>query len=125
MYGGYGNTNLAGNEVPSGYDEINPDEPVRLPGRPSEKPSFINTEKDPLGPDRTGRDSYNMEKKTGEDKLKVKYQGNSPLSINENATAKAQYYKNKAALEQFGKRKVDLYKESSLLNEEQIKPDLL
>jgi hypothetical protein len=55
MYGGNGNTNLAGTNVPQGYNEINPLEPVRLAGRPSENPSFINTEKDPLGPDRTGR----------------------------------------------------------------------
>lgn len=123
MYGGYGNTNLAGNEVPQGYNEINPDEPVRQPGRPSENPSFINTAADPLGPDRTGRDSYNKAKTSGEDKLKVKYQGNSPLSLNE-SRARAEYYKHKQALEQFGKRNVDLYKESDLLNEDQIKPDL-
>ena len=123
MYGGYGNTNLAGNEVPQGYDEINPNEPVRMPGRPSENPSFINTEKDPLGPDRTGRDSYNMEKRTGEDKLKVKYQGNSPLALKERT--RAEYYKNKLVLEQMGKRNVDLFKQSDLLNEDQIKRDLL
>lgn len=125
MYGGYGNTNLAGTEVPQGYDEMNPDEPMRQPGRPSENPSFINTEKDPLGPDRLGRDSYSAEKTTGEDKLKTKYQGNSPLALNENAMTRAQYFKNKNVLEQFGKRKIDLFQESNLLNEDQIKRDLL
>ena len=124
MYGGNGNTNLAGTEVPQGYNEINPNEPYRRPGRPSENPSFINTAADPLGPDRLGRDDMNKAKTSGEDKLKTKYQGNSPLALNE-SRAKAEYYKNKAALEQFGKRNVDLYKESSLLNEDQIKPDLL
>lgn len=124
MYGGNGNTNLAGTEVPQGYDEINPDEPYRRPGRPSENPSFINTAEDPLGPDRLGREDMNKAKTSGEDKLKTKYQGNSPLALNE-SRAKAEYYKNKTALEQFGKRNVNLYKESSLLNEDQIKPDLL
>jgi len=125
MYGGNGNTNLAGTNVPQGYDEMNPLEPVRLAGRPSENPSFINTEKDPLGPDRTGRLGYDQAGKTGEDKLKVKYQGNSPLSLTENTTAKAQYLRNKSSLEQFGRRKVDLYQQSELLNEDQIKPDLI
>jgi hypothetical protein len=125
MYGGYGNTNLAGTEVPQGYDEMNPDEPMRQPGRPSENPSFINTEKDPLGPDRLGRDSYSAEKTTGEDKLKTKYQGNSPLALNENTMTKTQYFKNRATLEQFGKRKIDLFQQSDLLNEDQIKRDLL
>ena len=125
MYGGNGNTNLAGTEVPQGYNEINPLEPTRMPGRPSENPSFINTTADPLGPDRTGREDMNKAKTSGEDKLRVKYQGNSPLALNENAGAKAAYYKNKAALEQFGKRSVDLYKESDLLNEDQIKRDLI
>ena len=37
MYGGYGNTNLAAADTPQGYNEIDPNEPVRLPGRPKIK----------------------------------------------------------------------------------------
>ena len=126
MYGGYGNTNLAGTDVPQGYNELNPLEPSRLPGRPSENPSFIDTEKDPMGPDRLGKDEYNQASQAGENKLKTKYQGSSALSLQEKQNrTKAEYYKNKQLLEQFSKRNVDLYKQSSLLNEDQIKPDLI
>jgi hypothetical protein len=123
MYGGNGNTNLAGTEVPQGYNEINPNEPVKLPGRPQEKTSLINTQGDPLGQDRTGLYAMKAKATSGEDSLKVKYQGNSPLALEYNNT-KAVYYKNKEVLAELGKRKVDLYKDSDLLNENQIKPDL-
>ena len=65
---------------------------------------------------------------SGEDSLRVKYKGNSPLALKENkergSTTVAAYLTNKTTLEAFGKRRVDLYKESDLLNENQIKPDL-
>lgn len=128
MYGGYGNTNLANTEVPQGYDEINPTEPTKLPGRPQDKVSLINTSDDPLGRDRMGVYDLKSKPTTGEDNLKVKYKGNSPLALKEarehNNNTVAAYLKNKSALEAFGKRRVDLYKESDLLNENQIKPDL-
>lgn len=123
MYGGNGNTNLANTEVPQGYDEINPNEPVKLPGRPQDQVSLINTADDPLGNDRMGTYDLKAKPKTGEDSLKVKYQGGSPMAL-ENAATRVVYHKSKSLLEQFGKRKVDLYKESELLNESQIKPDL-
>ena len=129
MYGGNGNTNLAGTEVPQGYDEINPNEPVKLPGRPADKVSLINTSDDPLGRDRMGVYDLKSKPTTGEDSLKVKYKGNSPLSLRENREPNnvtiAAYLRNKSSLEAFGKRRVDLYKESDLLNENQIKPDLI
>jgi len=123
MYGGNGNTNLAGTEVPQGYDEINPNEPVKLPGRPQDKVSLINTDDDPLGRDRMGVYDLKAKPNSGEDALKVKYQGGSPLAL-ENAKTKAVYYNNKIMLEQMGKRKIDLYKQSELLNEDQLRPDL-
>ena len=123
MYGGYGNTNLAGNEVPQGYDEINPDEPTKLPGRPQDKVSLINTSDDPLGRDRMGVYDLKSKPTTGEDSLKIKYKGDSPVSLKENAITKAAFLKNKKALEDWG-RKVHLYKESELLNENQIRKDL-
>lgn len=124
MYGGNGNTNLAGTEVPQGYDEINPDEPVKLPGRPENKVSLINTADDPLGSDRMGVYDLKSKPTTGEDSLKVKYKGNSPLSLKEQSNATtAAYLTNKSTLADFSRR-VNLYKESNLLNENQIKPDL-
>jgi len=123
MYGGNGNTNLAGTEVPQGYNEINPNEPVKLPGRPQDKVSLINTDDDPLGRDRMGVYDLKAKPNSGEDALKVKYQGGSPLAL-ENARTKAVYFNNKVMLEQMGKRKIDLYKQSELLNEDQLRPDL-
>jgi len=125
MYGGNGNTNLANTEVPQGYDEINPNEPVKLPGRPESKVSLINTSDDPLGRDRMGVYDLKSKPNTGEDNLKTKYKGGSPLSLKEQVSATtAAYLTNKKALEDLGRR-VNLYKESDLLNENQIKPDLL
>lgn len=122
MYGGYGNTNLANTEVPQGYDELNPNEPVKLPGRPEDKVSLINTSDDPLGRDRMGVYDLKSKPTTGEDSLKIKYKGDSPLSLKENTLTKATYLKNKTVLEALG-RKVNLYKESELLSESNIKPD--
>jgi hypothetical protein len=128
MYGGYGNTNLAGTEVPQGYDEINPDEPVKLPGRPESKVSLINTSDDPLGRDRMGVYDLKSKPNTGEDNnsLKHKFQGGNPLALKESRNrTTAAYLTNKTTLEAFGKRKVDLFKDQSqLLNEDQIKRDL-
>jgi len=124
MYGGYGNTNLANTEVPQGYDEINPDEPVKLPGRPEDKVSLINTADDPLGTDRMGVYDLKSKPTAGEDSLKSKYKGGSPLSLKEQKSRTVTaYLNNKSTLESFG-RKINLYKESNLLNENQIKPDL-
>lgn len=122
MYGGYGNTNLANTEVPQGYDELNPNEPVKLPGRPEDKVSLINTSDDPLGRDRMGVYDLKAKPTTGEDSLKIKYKGDSPLSLKENTTTKATYLRNKSVLEELG-RKVHLYKESELLSERNIRPD--
>lgn len=124
MYGGNGNTNLAGTEVPQGYDEINPNEPVKLPGRPESKVSLINTSDDPLGRDRMGVYDLKAKSNSGEDGLKAKYKGHTVGSLNEQSTPTVSaYLRNKSTLEDFGKRRVNLYKESDLLNENQIKPD--
>ena len=62
----------------------------------------------------------------GEDTLKTKFQGGSPLALKENRhITMGAYLTNKSTLEAFGKRKTDLFKEKSeLLNENQIKRDL-
>ena len=78
----------------------------------------------PLGSDRIGTYDVKSKPKSGEDALKVKYQGGSPLAM-ENLQTKAVYHKNKMLLEQFGKRKTDLFDQGNLLNEDQIKPDLI
>ncbi len=128
MYGGYGTAPLSGQNVPQGYDETNPGEPVKLPGRPANKVSLINTSDDPLGRDRMGVYDLKSKSNSGEDGLRAKFTGGSPLSLRENKnTTVAAYLTNKAALESFKKNKrVNIYendKTSELLDESRIRPD--
>ena len=128
MYGGYGSAPLSGQNVPQGYDETNPNEPTKLPGRPANKVSLINTADDPLGSDRMGVYDLKSKATSGEDGLKTKFTGGSPLSLRENKnTAVASYLSNKAVLESYKKHKrVNIYEEnktSQLLDESRIKPD--
>jgi hypothetical protein len=126
--GGYGSQAFLGSNVPQGYDETNPNEPTKLPGRPENKVSLINTAEDPLGRDRMGIYDLKSKPNTGEDgnTLKNKFHGKSPLSLKENhGVTTAAYLKNKSSLEKmFPKRKVALFEaQSDLLNEDLIKPD--
>jgi len=128
MYGGYGTAPLSGQNVPQGYDETNPSEPIKLPGRPSNKVSLINTSEDPLGRDRMGVYDLKSKSISGEDGLKAKFTGGSPLSLREGKnTTVATYLTNKAAFESFKKNKrVNIYendKTSELLDESRIRPD--
>jgi hypothetical protein len=130
MYGGYGSAPLSGNNVPQGYDETNPGEPVKLPGRPENKVSLINTSDDPLGRDRMGVYDLKSKPNTGEDgpSLKSKFTGGSPLSLRENKNSTvAAYLTNKSTLESFKKNKrINIYEEKNnnqLLDETRIKPD--
>jgi hypothetical protein len=128
MYGGYGSAPLSGQNVPQGYDETNPGEPTKLPGRPSNKVSLINTADDPLGRDRMGVYDLKSKPTSGENSnsLRTKFHGGSPLALKENySNTVATYLKNKSTLEQFGKKRVNIYnEESQLLNENQIRRDL-
>ena len=127
MYGGYGSAPLTGQNVPRGYNETNPNEPVKLPGRPANKVSLINTADDPLGSDRLGVYDLKSKPSSGEDGLKAKFLGGNPMSLKEGRnTTVAAYLTNKAALETYKRNKrVNIYesKEGSLLDESRIKPD--
>lgn len=125
MYGGYGTAPLSSENVPQGYNEKNPNEPTKLPGRPEEKVSLINTADDPLGRDRMG--VYDLKSKAGggenSSSLKHKFHGGSPMSLKEDYTrTKASFLQNRESLKAF--KRVNLYEEpSQLLNEDLIKPD--
>lgn len=128
MYGGYGTAPLSGQNVPQGYDETNPSEPTKLPGRPANKVSLINTSDDPLGRDRMGVYDLKSKSNSGEEGLKAKFTGGSPLSLREGKnTTVATYLTNKTALESFKKKnRVNIYeddKTSQLLDESRIRPD--
>jgi len=124
LYGGNANYTAAA-EVPVGYNEKNPTEPVRVPGRPQAKNSFIGTPKDPLGRDRLG--TYDMKAKpaSGESgTLRSTYQGNSPLAL-ESSQTRAVYNNIKNSLGQIASnRKVTLFEEPNLLDEDGILKDI-
>lgn len=128
MYGGYGTAPLSSENVPQGYNEKNPNEPTKLPGRPENKVSLINTAEDPLGRDRLGVYDLKSKPNTGEggNSLKNKFHGGSPLSLKENhSVTTSAYLKNKESLQKmFPNKRVNLFEnQSDLLNEDRIKPD--
>lgn len=128
MYGGYGTAPLSGENVPQGYNEKNPGEPTKLPGRPEEKVSLINTAEDPLGRDRMGVYDLKSKPQTGEagNTLRHKFHGGSPMSLKENhSPTMGAFLKNKESLQKmFPNRRVNLFEsQSDLLNEDHIKPD--
>jgi hypothetical protein len=124
LYGGNSNRTAASN-VPLGYNELDPSEPIPVPGRPKSKASFIGTAKDPLGRDRMG--SYDMKAKPadGEDATgKTKYIGGSPLAL-ENKNTHIVYHTNKSMFDKLqSDHKVNLFKQSDLLNENNIIDDI-
>jgi hypothetical protein len=85
-----------------------------MPGRPQEKPSFINTQNDPFGRDRLGVDS-----------MKGKYKDDEEIreTIKKSVPATAIYLQNKNMFDGLP-RKTDMFKGSSLLNEENIREEL-
>ena len=125
MYGGYGSAPLSSENVPQGYNEKNPNEPTKLPGRPEEKVSLIGTADDPLGRDRMGTYDLKSKSNSGENgsSLKHKFHGGSPMSLKEDYTrTKTSFLQNRESLKAF--KRVNLYEEpSQLLNEDLIKPD--
>ena len=120
LYGGNANYTAAA-EVPVGYNEKNPLEPTKVPGRPQEKNSFIGTANDPLGRDRMGTYDLKAKPAGGEDgAMRVKYQGGSALSL-EGIHTRVVYNNLKSSLDQIGfNRKVTLFEEPTLLDEANI-----
>ena len=100
-------------DVPPGFDENDPNI-VNLPGRPQDKASFINTQKDYFGRDRLGVDS-----------MKGKYKDEE--EVNENIKAPSSthaiYLQNRNIFTNLP-RKTDMFKGSSLLNEDNIREEL-
>jgi len=100
-------------DVPPGFDENDPNI-VNLPGRPEDKASFINTQKDPFGRDRLGVDS-----------MKGKYKDEEEVNENIKAPSSTQaiYLQNKNIFNDLP-RKTDMFKGSNLLNEDNIREEL-
>lgn len=112
---GRGRTGMeAQQSVPGGYNEKAPI------GRPTEKSSIINTQKDPLGKDRLGKKGMNTiytANKPSNDMADGTPKGGSPLALTE-------IHKNKYLLESMNHLRKDMVYDKSnsdLLSEENIK----
>jgi hypothetical protein len=103
-------------DLPVGYSE----KPTL--GRPIEKASHKDTQKDPLGMDRLGKER-NRDRGLDSNPVKQDYKGGSPLALE---STKAEYLKNKRLLESINLEDKKLVFESTnkgedLLDESQIK----
>lgn len=116
LYGGKADGTL---DVPRGYDETNPDEPRKVPGRPEKYKSIYGTDESPFG--RAGVYDMNTQNaETKEDKTGVSFKGGA-LNMESTMTV---YLQNKKSIEKmFEKqiaRKTQLFEQSNLLSEDNI-----
>ena len=112
----------ANGEVPVGFDETSPNEPKPLQGRPTERPSFIGTQNDPLGKDRLGNKFMKSNDDQEDGTLRASYKGNSPLALEAKSTLAGL----RSALTNAPKanRKITLFEQSDMLNEDNIREQL-
>jgi hypothetical protein len=105
-------------EVPTGYDEKNPNEPVHLVGRPKKSASNINRQDNAFGKDRIGVKTYNAAGADQEDSLaKTQWKGGSPLALET-------YLKNKKMFANIPvTRKTTLF-ENGMLDENNIREEI-
>ena len=104
--------------VPKGYDEDKDVYPDQILGRPKEKASNINTQENPLGKDRLG--VAGMKGKEEPNGFKPSARQASSLSL-ENLNTQVVYHQVSNSLKgMFPQRKVKLYEESDLLNEDNL-----
>jgi hypothetical protein len=110
LYGGKAQTSL---DVPTGYDETKPSEPVNQPGRPKKYNSTRGTDASPFGRDALGSKEMNRDPEAGENDRKLNFKGGSPLAL-ENTMM--EYLKMRSSLEKINPknvgRKTNLYAQS-------------
>ena len=106
-------------DVPTGYDEKNPNEPVHLVGRPEKSVSNIDRQDNAFGKDRIGVKTYNTAGADGEDSLaKTQWKGGSPLALET-------YLKNKKMFANIPvNRKTTLFENGSMLDENNIREEI-
>jgi hypothetical protein len=119
LYGGKGDGTL---DVPSGYDELDPNRPTKVPGRPQKYKSTYATDDSPFGRDRLGSYDLKSNAETGEDSFKPKFKG-GPLNLESTADTKAIFLRYQGTLKKmFPKTKTTLFE--STLDEDNILEDL-
>jgi hypothetical protein len=119
----YGGDKSGAVDLPTGYNEKNPNEPVKLPGRPQKYKSIIGRDDDPMGGrDRLGQYDMKSNAETGEDNFKSEFKG-GPLNLEGSMN---EYLLHKNMLKKMrSSRKIKLYEDGSdLLSEDNIIPDL-
>jgi len=114
----YGKGRGDSGELPTGYDEKNPNEPVHLVGRPEKSASNINRQDNAFGKDRIGVKTYNTAGADQEDSLaKTQWKGGSPLALET-------YLKNKKMFANIPvNRKTTLF-ENGMLDENNIREEI-
>jgi hypothetical protein len=121
LYGGKGDMPL---DVPTGYDETSPNEPVKVSGRPQKYKSTIGTDKNSFGRDPMGTGDLRSADGGGENSRSLNFKGGSPLALEQ---TKLTYLRNKQMLDSISKkiagRKTNLFENSDLLDEKNILPD--
>jgi len=119
LYGGKGDMTL---DVPTGYDENKPEEEYESPGRPQKYKSTKGTDKAAFGRDPIGRAGVKSNAETGEDKITPEYRPAALTLENTNQ----EYLKNKTLLDAMNlkiRRKVNLFEQPDVLNENNIIDD--
>lgn len=115
LYGGSADQDL---ELPTGYNEKNPEEPTKIPGRPQKYKSIIGTDDSVFGRDPIGKRGYKSKEEKGEDSMEY----NPSMALE---STMGVFLKNKKSLDKlFSTRKVKLFEESNILSEDNILEDL-
>ena len=105
-------------EVPTGYNEKDPNEPVHLVGRPKTSVSNINRQDNPFGKDRIGAKTYSTAGVDQEDSLaKTQWKGGSPLAMET-------YLKNKGIFNGIPVNRRTTLFENDLLDEKNIRDEI-
>jgi hypothetical protein len=110
LYGGKADMNM---ELPTGYDETNPNEPTKVPGRPQKYKSIIGTDEDAFGRDRLGKKGMKSKEEKGED---------GRLTLENTMGVYLQTIK--SLQKAFPSRKTKLFEQPEVLNENNIVDDL-
>ena len=115
LYGGKGDGSL---DVPKGYNEKNPDEPVKMPGRPEKNKSLYGKDASNFGRDRLGKEE--MKPSSNAKIQNTKDSTKKPAIFEDSSQALFQKYKKTLEKAFPTAKKVLLYEEPDVLNEKNI-----
>ena len=126
LYGKGRQTTRSKEDVPKGYDEDNNQYPEQPVGRP-EKGVDHNDQDSNFGRDRLGKDDLKGKGKDadGMDAYNAKTRANVNTSMKlETASTQAVFLSNKAMFDNMSSRKINLFEQSNLLDEDNIREEI-